>query len=724
MSDKQNGDLAINLEYQLFSGHLIGRSQPTSMPAGTEADIARNIHSAIASSFQKFPQELAETIEQAISRSDPEAAAAAVTKGLQDGIFGFAPTPALLSALLRVDVSAVVPTARKTVRECRMFVAQMLGRHPIVGDEADALLIEFGAEYTTEQKSDLEMAVAIANAQEGQVEAALATWHRLLETPGALSSEGRAWAWRNISLSLDRRSTEARAAAQHSADAFLESGNKEQAATSLMQVVDSLMGVDPQQAIQTLDEILAVVSQKSMRSDELRAAALHARAMRLMDLAQWQTALADAEQAVALRRGLLGAEAGLVSSLHLASILLDKLGRQMEAVERSDEADRLTQVARLSHFELSQRVTQLAKRFDVNVAASILADAEQAGNNEIVAAVMAIRALLDESTSNEAKLSFLETTLTTLNQRNAREDAKLLVWQALAVLLTKMNKIDRAIPWFERILEADPWDNNARDNLINAFWQRREWDRAVALLRAQIALRGELPGLLFALGKSLLGAGKLSEAIPELTKSIQAAPENSVVKSQALTLREEALSRGGTVNPVSREVEESPIDRAEFDGVLRDFSTYISGDKRMRFWQREDAGADYAWIERPERLAQDLLHTFLRARFGKRILVFEEITAGAGRLDIFARLSGQLALIIELKMCGFGYSSVYAASGEDQILHYMQNRDVHLGYLVVFDARLDENGQRLVGVKPADNNSVFEVSVDVRPRLSKRSGKA
>jgi len=41
---------------------------------------------------------------------------------------------------------------------------------------------------------------------------------------------------------------------------------------------------------------------------------------------------------------------------------------------------------------------------------------------------------------------------------------------------------------------------------------------------------------------------------------------------------------------------------------------------------------------------------------------------------------------------GDRYASTYAAAGEDQIIHYMDNRDCHLGYLLVFDARL--NGQR------------------------------
>src|ERR1700736_6708366 len=103
-----------------------------------------------------------------------------------------------------------------------------------------------------------------------------------------------------------------------------------------------------------------------------------------------------------------------------------------------------------------------------------------------------------------------------------------------------------------------------------------------------------------------------------------------------------------------------------------DFARFVQADKRMRFWTKG------AWISHPERFAQDLLHTALKAQFKERLLIFEELAAGAGRLDMLLQLGGGMSAIVELKMCGHRYSSAYAASGEDQIRHYMQNRSVHL----------------------------------------------
>jgi hypothetical protein len=112
-----------------------------------------------------------------------------------------------------------------------------------------------------------------------------------------------------------------------------------------------------------------------------------------------------------------------------------------------------------------------------------------------------------------------------------------------------------------------------------------------------------------------------------------------------------------------------------------------------------------------------LLHTFFKARFQTRISIFEELDTGAGRLDLLLKLEGGLSVIIELKMCGFGYASTYAASGEGQIIHYMESRATHLGYLVVLDSRLENYASQLIS-NDSGKYTVREVFIDVRPRVS------
>jgi hypothetical protein len=160
-----------------------------------------------------------------------------------------------------------------------------------------------------------------------------------------------------------------------------------------------------------------------------------------------------------------------------------------------------------------------------------------------------------------------------------------------------------------------------------------------------------------------------------------------------------------------REPSLAAVTREEFETQLHSFARIVSADKRKTFWRRD--GKDYAWVEHPEKRAQDLLHVFLQAKFDGRVNVFEELGTGAGRLDLYLQFFGGLTMIIELKICGFGYSSSYAAAGQSQLIHYMRNRHSNLGYLVVFDARLASNGEELI-------SAIFTKFIDMRPRVTAR----
>jgi hypothetical protein len=54
----------------------------------------------------------------------------------------------------------------------------------------------------------------------------------------------------------------------------------------------------------------------------------------------------------------------------------------------------------------------------------------------------------------------------------------------------------------------------------------------------------------------------------------------------------------------------------------------------------------------------------------------------------------------------------------------MDNRSVHLGYLVVLDGRLKKYGEALLQDGAVGANTIVEVFVDVRPRVSERKKSA
>jgi tetratricopeptide (TPR) repeat protein len=292
---------------------------------------------------------------------------------------------------------------------------------------------------------------------------------------------------------------------------------------------------------------------------------------------------------------------------------------------------------------------------------------------------------------------------------------------AIAHQLMKMEQFLRASDWYRKALAIEPLNSGARDGLINCLIKTDAWADAAIFLKSQISLQGELPGLMFMYGRSLFEAGDMQSAYHVLKRAEELAVGNQPLIEKARSLRERAFNLVVNLKPLEPSEELlSPITSEELSLSLDEFARVISSEKRMGFWVKPKGAADHKWVTKPERRAQDLLHMFLRAKFQDRINVFEEIATGAGRLDLYVQLHGGLSAIIELKMCGFGYSSPYASAGDDQICHYMGNRSSSIGYLVVFDARIEDNASPLIAETRDDGLTIIHKFVDVTPRVSKK----
>lgn len=144
------------------------------------------------------------------------------------------------------------------------------------------------------------------------------------------------------------------------------------------------------------------------------------------------------------------------------------------------------------------------------------------------------------------------------------------------------------------------------------------------------------------------------------------------------------------------------------------FCNFIKSNKRMTFWHKK--GNNYKWVTKPEKYAKNLMHTFLKGKYGKSIDIFEELYTGAGRLDIYIKIDN-LKMIIELKMCGCGYSLNYAKAGYNQLIHYIENKDTLIGFLIIFDGRLRDYGKGMNAVKKIKQYIVYTKFIDLRYKI-------
>jgi len=709
------GDHQLSFELDLSLGTMIGTHAPLHRLAIPDAPLNRRLFEAISKSFTQACDDLARETSSLLDENDVAVAIATVRTAAEAGVLSLPPSKRLLETLLRFDVSTLSADDRRFIREQRLVLAHRLGEFAMVGDDAEALITEDADSLSAEKAVALKTAVALSELKRGHRETGLAILRDLLRRPSGLSAEARGWTWRNIALASDRKDSEARRAAQLSADGFLEAGNKQEASKSLMQLADLLIDVDPADAIARLNEMISFLDDQGLLNRHVRSAAFHSRANRLARLKKHVDAFQDACEAVRLRRGLLGADVAFVSSLHLAAVEAREIGDEDAAKTFEEEADQLTRELNLSHFGLAKRVAQLASVFDAKEAADVLLEAEATENLEVIIAVRVLQATLDTSLSDAKRLQILEDAL----DRAASGPDGILksIHLAIGQLLSRTGQHDRAEIWFREMLDADALDTDAQNGLVDCLWRQEKWGDAAIFIRKQLAFKGDLPGLTFALGKSQFEAGDLSGAVTTLTKLLSSLGSEAGIFKVANELRERALRVGGTILPNPPAAMVGPIDRREFESAVDEFARFIASEKRMRFWVAKAKG-QHKWRPAPEGFAQDLLHTALKSRFGERVEIFEELSAGAGRLDLYAKFAGGLAIIVELKMCGAPYSSTYAASGEGQIKHYMENRRTHLGYLIVFDGRTKQFG-KAIPQAAVDSYTVLQKIVDVRNHVPK-----
>ncbi len=597
-------------------------------------------------------------------------------------------------------------------------MAATLSQYEVAARDAEALLKERPAMVSSD-RANLENIVALAAVKRGAVEAALSIWRRLTQRADELDAALRGWVWRNLSLTLPVHDPAARRAAQLSADAFLEAGDKWQAGTSMMRLSHLLEHTSPAEALEQLDAMLDIMTQKGLLGNELRAAIHHAKGNRYLALRAYAPGLSAALAAIRLRRDVVGAELQLISSLHLGIMHAKGLSDLPQVAELERDVQALENQQQSPHFQITRRIQGLFEKFDLQEAENLLHDV-QGLDPELIAGVGVAAAMADPDLPVHSRLQRLEGVLRELDARGAKAGAKQPAILAIATLLRQEKEFERAATWLRRALDQNPLDVSISELLIDTLWKLEDWGSAAIFMKKQIDRFGAKPGLLTAYGRSLLEAGDLSSAVTALTQALKLVGDNATARAYIESLRSRALDLGGTMpGPEPRPSDTAPVTRPEVKRAFKDFAKFVKSDKRMGFWTKKP-GAQHRWISHPEKRAQDLLHTFFKARFHERISVFEELDTGAGRLDLRLKFKGGLSAIVELKMCGFGYSSKYAADGETQIRHYMENRDVHLGYLVVHDARLTKFGEPLMERRASDQDTVVEIFIDLRPRVTSK----
>lgn len=715
-----DGDFSVTFEYDTKHNRMIGAQKALHKQAAIPSDISKKIYESIQSVMEKFPTELAEEIEAAIEKDDPQSALEAVKNAQSTGAIQIAPSLRLLTAIQRIPTEALSTDDIVALLKMRVAIATALGEYVEAAESAENLLMIHGDSIDADTGNELKLVVGIGALSNGLTETALAIWRELLNSSNSINPDTRGWGWRNISIVLKPNDTEAKDAARYSADAFLEAGLKHEAAGSLLLLIDCLVHEQPAKAISAFDEVIDIINNNGLNDQDLLAGVYFERAKHFQNIGEHELAFNNACEAENLWKNLIGCEERHVASLNLAAIEAKILGKNSSWEYFHNKSIEIGNKYGDFRSIFSDRLSILFEEYNDQELQKIEEEAIDATDIELLACVRVVQATASPTLSFVQRLKILESTLKDVTKKKGKSAIDDPIQMGIAKVLMNEKQYRRAVGWLRKILANNPLNSWARGSLVQCLWNDENWGDAAIFLSEQIQKFGELPALLYAYGRSLSEAGDFPQAIQVLTRSMELLKETEELYADCNKVRESALRLTDGAIPKAKDKNQpiSPVTKSDLEEALAAFSKFVSADKRMAFWTKPKNAEDHKWVSKPEEVAQNLLHTFLKAWFQDKIMIFEELNAGAGRLDLFLQLFGGLSAILELKMCGFGYSTNYAAAGEQQIFHYLGNKNTKLGFLVVFDGRLRSNSKRLLGNSCPDNYTVLEIISDVRPRVT------
>jgi tetratricopeptide (TPR) repeat protein len=720
-------EFQFKMEVSENDGVMVSRLTSPDTPSEQLADLYKSIHGRMASFFSDASHRFAIEIAELTSAGRHADAFAALQKAAEGGTFIGSPTRELVEAICTID-RAALPRADAFALWGRRINEKSRGRfYDDLDEDLKVLEGDFAAEIAAvEGWENLHLLIrAEMAAHANKTELAYARYRELVGRP-ALDVKLRARAHWGLFRVSEAHDANAVCSAEIGGDAYLEAGDPIQAVHCYAAGAELCEALDRPKALDLLNKALAVLDTQSIRSDEFRARILYTRAVIQTDWRRLPEALADALASVAIRKTLTGAEDGLMAGLRLTRRIAEGMGKSEDIARLDAEIEALR--PRVGS------VTRLRERIATTMSQGIEAqrqlheevlkqdDPKLTAESLLTLGVACMTASLpDALTHLEAGLAIVERTARLRRDLGLRALLEGAIGQAYCTHGDDL----RAIPWLSRALAQDPRDQGARHNLVALLQKHKRYGELVPIMETQIKVYGELPGLLCVYGQALLGAGRPQAAIRELLRAREVCSDPAKMAGIDEFLRKartEPPELDTTWTPVPPK---RAITHDEFAAALDSFAAFIKKERRMSFWRTEEGTKKFK--PSPEEHGKVLLHTFLRGKLGEDVTILEELAAGAGILDLWVEIPGGMRLVIELKMCGQGYEAGYAAQGIEQLAHYMNNKNTHLGHLIIFDARQRDFGKGLEAQVRSGAHAIAVRFVDIRPGVvvgAKRSGAA
>jgi tetratricopeptide (TPR) repeat protein len=616
------------------------------------------------------------------------------------------------SVLIQLRLLNVSLLDKKQKKEFLTYLIVSAGilnqRDELLEKEIDLLFSEFKDELEIELILNLELEKANISASNKLYYQAVSRYKKLLEQK-EIETSIKAWAYQGLSL-IANNDEDFIFYTNLAIDTFLETGNKEVAISNIVSLADFESKTDVKKALERLDYAIKIMGDSSLLDKEYSASLKHRKAQFLYIRNNLKEALIVTEEACILRRGLFGSEVALHASLSLASIITQRLNYDDKRQIYNNELLKVSRLIKDDNFSLRQALASCVQE-KIKIPKELT---EKAVNNNDSYTICAIYIYEYSLVTNEDDESIGLIDNAIMLAEELKDDALLSdIYMAIADRNNNNNQFKDAFIAYKKSLDYNSLNSASYQNCISMLFKNKLYIEAEDFLKKQIEIIGELPNICFYYAKSLYENKNYSLSLQYFKKSNHSSTEIDTYMLACLKNMD-----NNELLDIKQNEKNIHITKDNFEKSLYEFSKSISQHSRMHFWKYNKEVNKYKWTEKPEELSKQLLINFLNGKFGEdSIEIIQEPRAGAGFIDLYLLLKGGLKVIVELKMCGTGYSSTYAISGESQIIHYAKNKNTHIGFLVIFDSRVRDYGKLFMDIQTLENIIIHTIAIDVRSEI-------
>ncbi|EHU2434062.1 MULTISPECIES: tetratricopeptide repeat protein [Acinetobacter] len=547
------------------------------------------------------------------------------------------------------------------------------------------------------------LSYANSYAKEGHLDTAIQIYKSVLDSSlKKVGFENIAWCHNNLGASLIKNKRIDEGVIHYREAARIRENNNKigEPFRTLGILARSLELLDIQCSLSLYDEICTTLHNDISSSEIIRNRAhahYGAARLRCLELGAYKEALKDVNDAIPLLQHFIEDRDCLAGALNIKQICLDKMGISEELEETIKKRDTLLAALPTLESALLDKNSEDIDNDRIKRKIEIIKNIEELGNipeNELQFFIEEQIDILEKDTDSSARIA--QAYLLSFYGEN----------------LIKKSKYPIAIDYFSRAKALYPSFIKNNILLSMALYKNQNYSEAIQF---SLDLARKHPTVSHGFYIAGLSAYKISDynlAEQMFESAIKLDPNldqiSDYLENTKLEIREQRILGVQQISNYKADIFPSTHDR---------FLDYLQGFKSRcqknadAFWK---SYSNQEYVQNPENIGRALLVQDLQALVSNANIYKETVLAG-GRIDLIINILGS-EFIVELKICGNGYSKTYAEGGFEQLKSYMSVRDAKRSYLVIFDARIKQDGVNSLPKEYDldDGKIAFCIGVDIR----------